>query len=236
MKKITYCLFICSVLFLGCNKDKKEPIEIEFGTGVDNNGKVFTSVKIGEQWWMAENLTSNLFQNGDTLDYISKENAINLWNLAEQSAYTFHNDSLFGYLYNFKSVEDSRNIAPKGWKIPTDEDWKKLEKYIGMHTEAANAFGWRGKKEANKLVAQYSKGWPEFSPLYGEDTYGFNAAPGGCVTLLNTISSAANSAFWWTATGDNNEGYYRYIDYQQTRILRSKTSKLYGMSIRCIKE
>jgi uncharacterized protein (TIGR02145 family) len=236
MKKITSCLIICSLLILGCNKDKKEPIEIVYGTGVDNNGKTFTSVKIGEQWWMAENLASDRFQNGDSLNYVSLENATTTWNAQTQSAFTFHNDSLFGYLYNFKTIEDARNIAPKGWRVPTDEDWKQLEKYIGMHTEAANAFGWRGVEEANLLTTKYSKGWPEFSPLYGKDSYGFNAKPGGCITLLNTMNSGANTAFWWTSSNENNEGYYRYIDYQQTRILRSTTSKLYGMSIRCIKE
>ncbi len=236
MKKITSCLIICSLFILGCNKDKKEPIEIVYGSDVDNNGNVFTTVKIGEQWWMAENLASNRFQNGDSLNYVSLENSTSNWNTQLQGAYTFHNDSLFGYLYNFKAIEDARNIAPEGWKVPSDEDWKILEQYIGMNPEAANAFGWRGVTEANLLTAKYSKGWPEFSPLYGSDTYGFDAKPGGCITLMNTMNSGANTAFWWTSSTENNEGYYRYIDYQQTRILRSTTSKLYGMSIRCIKE
>jgi uncharacterized protein (TIGR02145 family) len=236
MKKITSCLIICSLFILGCNKDKKEPIEIVYGTDVDNNGNVFTTVKIGEQWWMAENLASDRLQNGDSLNYISLENTTSIWNTQLHGAYTFQNDSLFGYLYNFKAIEDARNLAPKGWRIPTDEDWKILEKHIGMSETAANAFGWRGTKEANALVTKYSKGWPEFSPLYGEDTYGFNAVPGGCITLLNVVNSGSNSAFWWTSSKDNDEAYYRYIDYQQTRILRSKTSPLYGMSIRCIKE
>jgi len=236
MKNLFIFLAFSCLLFVACNKDKKESVDLEFGTGIDNNGNGFTTVKIGEQWWMAENLKSTLYQNGDTLNYLSMEDAVNQWNKTQTGSYTFHNDSLFGKLYNFQCIEDSRKVAPKGWRIPTDNDWQKLEKYIGMSTEAANAFGWRGDLEANKLVSQYSKGWPEFSPLYGEDVYGFNAKPAGCITLLNVVNSAGNSAFWWTATSHENEGYYRYIDYQQTRIMRSTTSKQYGMSIRCIKE
>jgi uncharacterized protein (TIGR02145 family) len=236
MKRITHYLLLSTLIFLGCNKEKNETIDIEYGTGIDNDGHTFTTVKIGDQWWMAENLASNRFQNDDTIQYLSQEDALSAWNSQNQSTYTFHNDSLFGYLYNFQCIEDARKIAPKGWKIPSDEDWKILEKHIGMSTEAANAFGWRGVEEANLLTSKYSRGWPEFSPLYGNDKYGFNARPGGCITLLNVMNSGANTAFWWTSTSDNTEGYYRYIDYQQTRILRSKTSKLYGMSIRCIKE
>jgi uncharacterized protein (TIGR02145 family) len=236
MKKRFIFLILSCLLFIGCDKDKKETVTIEYGSGVDNNGNPFTTVRIGNQWWMAENLHSTLYQNGDTLEYISKEDAATQWNLIPSGAFTFHNDSLFGNLYNFRSIQDARKIAPKGWRVPTDADWIELEKHIGMSTEAANAFGWRGEKEANLLTAKYSKGWPEFSPLYGEDSFGFNAVPGGCITLLNAINNAGNAAFWWTATEDNDDAYYRYIDAQQTRILRSKTSQLYGMSIRCIKE
>ncbi|MEN9333842.1 MAG: hypothetical protein RLY35_1022 [Bacteroidota bacterium] len=236
MKNLSVIFFVLLPFIWGCKKNENKKVDIEYGTVIDNDGREMKTVKIGDQWWMAENLQSHHFQNGDSLTVLSKEDALAQWNTQTSGACTAHNDSLYGYLYNFIAIEDNRNIAPKGWRIPSDEDWKILEKQIGMSEEAANSFGWRGTKQANQLVSQFSKGWPEFSALYGEDTYGFNALPGGCITLLNVINSGANTAFWWTSTLDNGEGYYRYIDYQQTRILRSKTSSLYGMSIRCIKE
>ena len=63
MKRITHYLLLSTLIFLGCNKEKNETIDIEYGTGIDNNGHTFTTVKIGDQWWMAENLGSNRFQN-----------------------------------------------------------------------------------------------------------------------------------------------------------------------------
>lgn len=236
MKKLLSILIVLLPVLWGCKKTEKDKHIIEYGTVEDNDGQIITTIKIGDQWWMAENLNSKRYQNGDSLITISTAEAATEWNKTNEGAYTFYNDSLFGYLYNYKAVEDPRKIAPKGWRIPTDEDWKILEKHIGMNEEEANAFGWRGTKEANSLVSKFSKGWPESSPLYGDDTYGFNAVPGGCITLLNVINTGSNTAFWWTASSENEEVYYRYIDYQQTRILRSKTSPKYGMSIRCIKE
>ena len=131
MKKRFIFLILSGLLFIGCDKDKKETVTIEYGSGVDNNGNPFTTVRIGNQWWMAENLHSTLYQNGDTLEYISKEDAATQWNLIPSGAFTFHNDSLFGNLYNFRSIQDARKIAPKGWRVPTDADWIELEKHIG---------------------------------------------------------------------------------------------------------
>jgi uncharacterized protein (TIGR02145 family) len=236
MKKLAQIIIILLPLIWGCKKKEEQKITIEYGTVTDNDGNVVTTVKIGDQWWMAENLKSSLYQNGDSINYVKKEVASATWKDLSEGSYTFHNDSAFGHLYNFKAIEDNRKIAPQGWRVPTDADWKILEQYIGMSEDAANAFGWRGEKEANHLVSEFSKGWPEFSPLYGDDKFGFNALPGGCITLLNEINSASNTAFWWTSTPDTSGVFYRYIDYQQTRILRSTTSPLYGMSIRCIKE
>ena len=53
----------------------------------------------------------------------------------------------YGYLYNWYTVNDSRNIAPEGWHVPSDEEWMELEMQLGMSQSDANSQGVRGEKE-----------------------------------------------------------------------------------------
>jgi uncharacterized protein (TIGR02145 family) len=222
------------LLFTGCQEEEAPVRVIETSTVTDVDGNVYKTVKIGNQWWMAENLAVTRFNDSSSISYISFGAIDSDWANTIEPAYTFSNDGQYGNLYNFSVVEDNRNIAPEGWHVPTDEDWNLLEKEIGMSTVETNALGWRGNNEAEKLTSLFSVGWPEGAALFGTDEFGFNAKPGGC-RVFNGMASSGSVAFWWTASALGNEAWYRYIDANQTRIFRQHTYKGYGMSIRCVK-
>lgn len=228
-------LFFAVLVLFGCSDRSNEPRTIETSTVTDIDGNVYKTVKIGNQWWMAENLATTHFNDGTSLDFYALNDIDSLWANASSPSYTVINDTLFGYLYNYNVVESTKNIAPEGWHVPTDEDWKMLEKEIGMSEEEANSLGWRGENEAEKLTVKYSRGWPEGSALFGTDEYGFQAKPAGCRLFNGEVNYQGNVAFWWTSSINGNEGWYRYIDANQTRIFRQHTYKGYGMSIRCVK-
>jgi uncharacterized protein (TIGR02145 family) len=139
-------------------------------------------------------------------------------------------------LYNWFSVIDSRKLAPAGWHIPTDDEWKTMEKTIGMSAEAANETAWRGTNECEKIIPKSSIGWPGTSIVFGTNESGFSALPGGCRLFNGEINNESNCAFWWTSTADNNEAWYRYIDRNNKKIFRQHTYQKYGLSIRCIKD
>jgi uncharacterized protein (TIGR02145 family) len=231
----SWLLVFGMLALVGCKDNTEAPRVVETGTVTDVDGNVYKTVKIGNQWWMAENLSVTHFNDGSTLDFFALNDADTLWANAANPSYTVINDSLFGYLYNFNVVENVKNIAPEGWHVPTDEDWKILEKEIGMSDDEANALGWRGSNEAEKLTIQYSRGWPEGSALFGTDEYGFQAKPAGCRLFNGEMNYQGNLTFWWTASTNGNEAWYRYLDANQTRIFRQHTYKGYGMSIRCVK-
>jgi uncharacterized protein (TIGR02145 family) len=226
---------ISMLIFVGCKDDNEATHVIESGTVTDVDGNIYKTVKIGEQWWMAENLAVTHFNDGSSLDFYALNDADTLWANATNPSYTVINDTLFGYLYNFAVVENTKNIAPEGWHVATDEDWKKLEVEVGMSEEESDKLGWRGSNEAEKLVVQYSKGWPEGAALFGTDEYGFNAKPAGCRLFNGETNYQGNLTFWWSSSALGNEGWYRYIDANQTKIFRQHTYKGYGMSIRCVK-
>lgn len=107
-------------------------------TVTDNSGNVYKTVKIGNQIWMAQNLNTDRFRNGDLIPEAKSSKA---WASAcenYQPAWCYYNNdplnaSKHGKLYNFWAVIDARGIAPNEWKIPKQEDFQILKESIGSY-------------------------------------------------------------------------------------------------------
>jgi uncharacterized protein (TIGR02145 family) len=228
-------LVLTSLLF-SCKTEDTLEIEPEFGQLTDRDGNIYTTVLIGDQWWMAENLRSRTLEDGSIIQYISPNDSNSHWASSQIPLCTSIYDGQNGLLYNGNVVTSEQNIAPDGWHIATESDWKKLELTIGMHSTEIEALGWRGNETANAITSKYSQGWPSGITLFGMNTYGFNALPTGCRIPDGRTNIFNNTAFWWSKqTANENKLYYRYIDAQQTKIFRQAESTLYGMAIRCVK-
>jgi len=104
------------------------------GGGVSFNDYTYASIELGNgQEWMAENLRTNIYANGDPIPNVT-DNA--QWNVLNTGAWAhFNNDSQyenpFGKLYNWYAVADLRNICPTGWHVPTEAEWTVLTDYLG---------------------------------------------------------------------------------------------------------
>jgi uncharacterized protein (TIGR02145 family) len=89
---------------------------------------------------------------------------------------------LSGRLYNFYAYTHE-DFAPEGWRIPTDDDFKTLEMYLGMSQSEADDIGGRGTNEGSKLAGNYDMWIPDGvdnlrnDPEFG--TSGFDALPSG---------------------------------------------------------
>ena len=230
---------ISILLFVGsCKPDKNPPVVAqETGTVVDIEGNSYKTIKIGNQWWMAENLKVKKFRNGNSIPDVTDDS---LWQNNTSALCLYQNNTTSpGLLYNWFAVTDTGNIAPTGWHIPTDEEWKELERYIGMSDGAEDISGWRGTNEADKLKAAAPEGWTQFENVWGTNTVGFTALAGSC--RLNDGKwgepGLFATGFWWTASDySTTEAWYRYIDYKKSTVFRSSSSKNYGYSIRCVKD
>jgi uncharacterized protein (TIGR02145 family) len=231
--------FLLVFLILGlqaCQKETNKPLVLEFGTVTDVDGNTYKTVKIGDQWWMCENLRVKHFQDGSNITFIGNVDQDSVWAQSTESSFSFINDTIFGCFYNHLAVQDTRMIAPAGWHIPSDEEWKTLEKTIGMSSTDADQLAWRGSNEAELLINKISEGWPSGTVPFGLDTYDFSILPAGC-RLFNGELTNGNNAFFWTATSaTNGQAYYRYFDYLKKNIFRQTTYPQYGMSIRCVKD
>ena len=116
--------------------------ELDFSvcrTVTDIDGNVYRTVKIGDQWWMAENLKVSRYRNGDDIVNVSSceewialtTGALCAYGSCEAAADTF------GYLYNWYAVHDSRNCAPVQWHVPANAEWQALVDFLGVRTQPA---------------------------------------------------------------------------------------------------
>lgn len=223
---------ILALVTNGCiKKPKEEKKEIQYGD-VLINGKNYLTVKIGAQWWMAENLTTNTYSNGQTIPAIEGADE-NGWANAQYGA----KDNNSTYNYNWYAVvNDTFSIAPPGWHVPSDDDWKRLEQELGMDSEQANENGWRGDREAEKLKMANNKTWPDYDKnlVWGTNESGFAAQVSICRMFSGNTGDPGTAFFWTSSEGPGGTAYYRYLDYKKSTIFRNYGSKNYGFAVRLV--
>lgn len=209
------------------------------GTMTDQQGNVYRTVKIGDQWWMAENLRATRYRNGDPIEHVTNNW---IWRDLTTGAYcAYENDEsiadTYGYLYNWYAAVDSRNIAPSGWRMPTDDDWKTLERYLGMSSSQANSTGWRGTNEGGNLKATGSMHW-DGANTGATNSTGFTALPGGSRSSSDgRFIVLGHYARFLSASEDRSHtAWRRELSTKEAGVNRQSTYKETGYSIRLVRE
>jgi len=227
MKNIHYILvlafFLLILLLYGCEKEENKST-IDYGTVIDNDGNICKTVTIGTQVWMAEDLKSNTYQNGDEIPFVPEQSD---WKTLTSGAFCYyetlsHSGSV-GNLYNWYAVADARNICPEGWHVPDNDDWGKLSMEVGPDA-------------AIKLKESSISYWAEWKYQNTNET-GFTAIPNGVRTETITENGSRYSAGWWSSTSENEtEALFRYLAINETAIFTRPESKIWGIAVRCIKD
>ena len=233
MKNSLLILILLSLVGIAsCNKDTPKEIVLEYSTVSDIDGNSYPTVKINDQWWMCQNLQTTRYKDGSSIPFFAINDTTG-WQAG--AGYKSINDSLYGNLYNYSCVLDPKGLAPEGWHIATDEDWKKLERSIGMDSSETELMAWRGQEEVNGILPQNSNNWPISSVHFGNNKYALGINPGGVVLYNGTTSANSLEAYIWTATHNGEQAIYRSITYQRTQIFRQYADMRFGMSVRCVK-
>jgi uncharacterized protein (TIGR02145 family) len=197
--------------------------------------------KIGRQVWMLENLNTDVFLNGDKILHAK---TVNEWieaGINNMPAWCYYNNdekigSLYGKLYNWFAVNDSRGIAPKGFHIPNNDDWLELINSYGDAHEAGDQM---------RCLKYWDEKW------FGTDKEGFNALPGGyrsngagALTKNKDGSPLSHAAFYdkgkscylWSASNKNNtHASCYYLTSENVQLYNYSWYKGQGFSVRCIK-
>jgi uncharacterized protein (TIGR02145 family) len=212
----------------------------DFGTVTDIDDNIYKTLTIGTQTWMVENLKVIHYRNGDP---IPETIGGTLWGDLITGSYCHYDNSpdnsvIYGNLYNWYAVNDSRNIAPAGWHVPFDDEWTILIDYL-----ISNSYGYQGSgSDICKSLASRS-GWTESSTVgatgydqASNNSSGFTALPGGCRDPEGNFTYIEGYGFWWNTTGFNTDNaFYLCIYSHYYDVFRDNCSKKYGFSVRCIK-
>ncbi len=206
---------------------------IQSKNDITKTNTAYPEILIGNQVWMSRNLNIDKFRNGDVIPLAKTEEE---WKKANELCeparcyydYLNENRSKFGTLYNWYAIEDSRGLAPEGWKIPTDEDWSSMVKYFG------------GKIMATRILKDKHL-WNEYKgiSMNGTNFSGFSALPCGYCGPDGNFQNLGKSGYFWTSTEDllqiqNAEfgSVYWEISYFATPRCSPKG---FGYSVRCLK-
>ena len=207
------------------------------GTVPDFDGNVYNTVMIGTQCWMAENLKTTSYRNGDPISNVT-DNAS--WEALSTGAFSWWNNDAAGYkdsygaLYNWYAVGDNRNVCPTGWHVASDDEWEILEVYIGLTSTQADSIGFRGKDQGGKLKESCFSHWS--SPNAGAtNSSGFTAVPGGYRFLDGRFDAILGEAYIWSMTANGeNDAWARSLHNYAAFIGRNGHNKRLGFSVRCI--
>lgn len=242
-------LFTTIVLcILGCKKDDDEPttqtivvyvdtVSVPPNAVADVDGNIYPTTLIGTQRWMAENLRTSHYANGDPIPYVPTTQ----WSLQTNGAWTNYDtdasyDDLYGKLYNWYTVVDPLNACPEGWHVPSDLDWMELEESLGVPVADLDNTGPRGAaaNAGGRLKAQSL--WE--SPNTGaNDSSAFSAFPGGDRSSNGSFVNVGVKGYWWSTSEFNTvQGWQRSLTYDNAGVYRQSSLKVVGASIRCVQD
>ena len=203
-----------------------ERVNFNFFPCVDGDGNHYPVTTIGTQVWMAENLKTTSYQNGDPIPKVAEGP---VWiNLTTGGYCAFGNNSSnpsdYGYLYNWFAVDDSRNLCPAGWHVAENSQWQILGDYLGNDA-------------GGKLKEVGTAHWE--SPNTGAtNLYGFSAVGGGYRWHNSDSFSSINTlGYWWSSTETSETtAWSRRMHSYNYGFDYLSYDKRYGFSVRCLKD
>jgi len=231
-QRVYYFLLLLFFLLLTCKDNPTDSDENKSNTSdttvTDIDGNVYKIVKIGLQWWMAENLKVTHYRNGDAIPNVTDDGT---WASFATGAYCSYdnadsNIATYGLLYNWYAVDDNRNIAPSGWHVPTDDEWQTLLDSLGGNLVAGGKM-----KEAG-----FTHWWSPNTGATNES--GFTAIPGGYRRDFDGMfGNMGIGALFWSSTQYYNYGAWYYsLGRNTTVVQRNYYDEHSGFSLRCVRD
>ncbi|MEN8120672.1 MAG: FISUMP domain-containing protein [Bacteroidota bacterium] len=219
------------------------------GTVSDIEGTSYNTIKIGKQWWMAENLKSVFYTDGTVMTNGSSVGDIT-GNYTTKYYFNYGNSSAnaetYGRLYTWTAAMKGQSgsdlnpsgvqgVCPNGWHLPSDAEWMELESVLGMQASELIQTGDRGtNNEGGQLKQVGTSLWT--TPNTGaNDSYQFTALPAGFFYFTGVYYELTEGTFYWSTSMDGTDVYARGLSYQNGQINRGIADRAFGFSVRCVR-
>ena len=235
----------------GCDSVYQLTLTISGLTLTDYDGNVYSTIQIGSQCWMKENLKTRHYANGGTIIPLGGGTSTSA-PYCYRPGYNDTTIAKYGLLYNWKAVMGSsssnnsnpstvQGICPNGWHVPSDAEWTQLTDYLSSQSQY-----WCGANSTyiSKSLAS-TIGWTSTSTITcavnndfsGNNTSGFNALPAGILKAnFGYQDRFGTRAVFWSCTDRNGtDAYDRRLECNQAYVDSFGATKAYGYSVRCIK-
>jgi uncharacterized protein (TIGR02145 family) len=214
-------LFAVLILVNSCNKDDDDII-------TDKDGNIYTSLTIGTQVWMVENLRTTKYNDGTSIPNVIDDAE---WGDLNTGALCWYKNNpavykdVYGALYNWYAVSTNK-LCPTGWHVPSHSEWTSLIDHLGG-----------GLVAGGKLKEIGTTHW--LSPNTGAtNETGFTALPGSFRRGVDPAFGIINSmGFWWSSSEEDIiSAYLQLMSSESAGSTWGTTHKRWGLSIRCIKD
>jgi len=219
---ISLCIFLMTGLFNTGMAQKAG------GGVVDIDGNHYQTVIIGNQEWMASNLKTTRLNDGEAIQNVTADSA---WSRLSTPAYCWYNNDIsnkdtHGALYNWYVIETGK-LCPKGWHIPSDEEWESLINYLG----GAEVAGGKLKETGTGFWVNPNTGASNesgFSGLASGNRYGYKISP---------FLQIGYYSDWWSSTLFRaRTAWSRRLHFNSTIVSRNTRELRDGCSVRCVKD
>lgn len=236
--KLRLSIFLFSALLMACSTSTSNndvdttPLYIVGGGVTDIDGNTYRTIILGNQEWMAENLKTRRFRNGDAIPNITDNEA---WADSPSAAWSVYaneeeNAARYGLIYNWFAVNDARRICPDGWRVPSNQQYIEYIGRLGSDSNVVHALRETG-----------ADAW-EGTNATATNISGFSALPGGR-RLGGEFSDFGREGAWWTSSssgpGADPAQAWRILYEPLSRqyiLINANATKPSGLSVRCIKE
>lgn len=229
-----------SVSIVGCDSDDDEPevsIETSPGSGVtDADGNTYATIVLGNgQEWMAENLRTTSYANGDAIAEVGGTS----WSGLSTGAYCWHSSNadssvIFGLLYNFHTVADDRNVCPDGWHVPSVDEWNSLIAYIDPTAQLDT--NPQSTVAGARMKSTDSDHWQEPNNE-ANNLSGFSGVGAGFRSNDGSFYSFRQFGYWWTSTENTTTtARNRSLYYGNGQLGSYISNRRSGLSVRCLKD
>jgi uncharacterized protein (TIGR02145 family) len=200
---------------------------------LDIDGNQYTIAEFCNKKWAAQNLSVSHYRNGDTILHV--QDSVTWANLTTGAWCYYQNNTangvVYGKLYNWYAVNDSRGLAPAGWHIATDAEWTTMaDSCLGGANIAAEAL------KSTGLLSNNTGLWLGSFNTATNST-GFTGLPAGCRLPAGGFVNLNAAGMWWSGTpASTTTALYREADIESNELSSASFNRKLGLSVRCVKD